>query len=401
MLPPWSALLTWEDHCKLYLVFIRIFSYLSRWGTRYDHGDDRVRRSLLDFAEDKLLCAESSALTSLTDAQNYAVLSQRLSLDTNTTNYMYQSENPLQALRTMQEQIANHMRVCVAIEDGIETLRGIASSEPILSEAASRIMRSPKFCLLTALSKVLSGYCINRGDRGELVVAAFFAWARDKVAGGIKPLPPPRLCPLFSVTDLFQHLFTESKCNIMFDSKPSLRHPDDPSLPFKTVFKKAMMHFNHLIKPQEQGVLALPYLLHFIARGAAALGANGQPGFDAVYPFMYNTTDLDINKLGFIIVQVRNRSAKTKSLDDTFKKMDPFDCNLIKSTHKKGGRFPIPIIRIVFLLSGNGDSFEQHTYTLDETHKNSCFTSYDFVCSGVDPNILLPVAETSRKWKEL
>ena len=35
----------------------------------------------------------------------------------------------------MDEQIANHMRICVAIEEGVESLRGIASLEPILSEA--------------------------------------------------------------------------------------------------------------------------------------------------------------------------------------------------------------------------------------------------------------------------
>ena len=44
------------------------------------------------------------------------------------------------------------------------------------------------------------------------------------------------------------------------------------------------MHFNYLIKPQEQKLLARLYLLHFMARGAATLGAYRQPGFDAVYP---------------------------------------------------------------------------------------------------------------------
>jgi hypothetical protein len=121
------------------------------------------------------------------------------------------------------------------------------------------------------------------------------------------------------------------------------------------------MHFNHSVKPQEQGVLTLSYLL-FMARRAAALGANGQPGFDAVYPFLYNTTDLttdlNIRKVSFIIIQVRNRSSKSESLDKMFSKIDPFECKLLKDIHKKEGRFPIPIIRIVFLLSGNGNSFK-------------------------------------------
>ena len=55
----------------------------------------------------------------------------------------------------MHEQIAYHMRVCVAIEGGIETLCGVAPSEPILSEVVSRIMLMDKFSLHSALSLVL------------------------------------------------------------------------------------------------------------------------------------------------------------------------------------------------------------------------------------------------------
>ena len=205
MSPLWSALLTWEGHCKLHLVFICIFSYLSRWGTRYDHGDSTVRRTLLHFAEDKLLCAESSRLQGFTAAQKYAVLSQRLALDTNTTNYLFRPLDPYHAVRSMDEQIAKHMRVCMAVEDGIETLRGVAPSEPILSEAASRIMSTDRFSLLSALSLVLSGYFINRGDRGELVVAFFFTWARDQVVKSIHNIDlHRRLCPYFTVHRAFR-----------------------------------------------------------------------------------------------------------------------------------------------------------------------------------------------------
>ncbi|KAI0253774.1 hypothetical protein BJV78DRAFT_1152632 [Lactifluus subvellereus] len=295
------------------------------WGTRYDHGNDEVRRTLLDFAEEKLLYATSKT-DDLEPAQLYAVLSQRLALDTHTPHKPH--------------------AICVAIEDGIESLRGIASSEPVLSEAASRIMLTKKFSLPGALSRVLSGYCINQGDRGELIVASFFTWARDQVVKNKPPLPIGRLCPYFSVLELFQQLFTDTS---MLDNEPSLHHSKDTPQSFGTVFKNAMMHFNHLIKPQEQKTLARPYLLHFMARGAAALSANCQPGFDAVYPYLYG---------------VKNDSAAygAGSLDDLFSKMDPFYCRLIYDIDKEDGRFPIPIIRIVFLLSVSDPYFKQHKY---------------------------------------
>jgi hypothetical protein len=220
--PLWNALLTWEGHCKLHLIVFRIFSYFSRWGTRYDHGNDEVRRTLVDFAGEKLLCS-SSKPESLSHAQIYALLSQRLTLDTNTTKYLYYSENPWNAMQVMHEQIESHMRVCVVIKDGIETLRGVASSEPILSEAASRIMTTDVFSLPSALSLVLSRYYINQGERGELIVASF-TWARDQVVKTNPPLPTGRLCPYFSVNELFQHLLSESTYTRMLDNKPSLCH---------------------------------------------------------------------------------------------------------------------------------------------------------------------------------
>ena len=127
---------------------------------------------------EKLLCKQLEP-AHLSRPQTYAVLSQRLALDIYMPQYLI-SANPATAKTMMElayDQIAYHMRVCVAIEDNIESLRGIASSEPILSEAASRIMLSPlfSFSLSYALSLVLGGYCVNQGERGELIVSSFFA----------------------------------------------------------------------------------------------------------------------------------------------------------------------------------------------------------------------------------
>ncbi|KAH9030052.1 hypothetical protein EDB85DRAFT_1891784 [Lactarius pseudohatsudake] len=102
------------------------------WGTSYDHGDDQVRRGLVHFASLKLLCGTFP--DKLSEAQNRAVLSQRLPLDINSTIYV---PLPSDQVEKEQEQISNHMRVCMSIEDGIDTIRGIAASEPILAEAAS------------------------------------------------------------------------------------------------------------------------------------------------------------------------------------------------------------------------------------------------------------------------
>jgi hypothetical protein len=95
-------------------------------------------------------------------------LSQRLVLDINTTAYV--SEPSLIAYEeAILEQITNHMWVCGETGEGTETMRGIASSEPTLSEVASFVMRHTRnFDLAGALSEVLSEFLTNLGDRGEL-----------------------------------------------------------------------------------------------------------------------------------------------------------------------------------------------------------------------------------------
>ncbi|KAI9429189.1 hypothetical protein H4582DRAFT_2153637 [Lactarius indigo] len=353
------------------------------WGTRYDHGNEDVRQSLIHFATQKLLCGNSASGT-LTHAQIYAVLSQRLVLDINTPQYLFDLSSPLDAMQTMHEQIANHMRVCMAVGSGIESFRSITSSEPILSEAASLIMSSTTFNLPRALSLVLKGFSINQGDRGEL----------------------EKVCHHFSVNALFKGLLTESAYPSISGNFPSLCHTKSQR-PFEEVFEKANMHFNHVIKPQAQRLLARRFLLFFMARGAAALGANCQPGFDAVYPYLYDSLNLNVKNVGFIIVQVKNDSNASRSDEASiFKKMDPFKCGLLGDSDKVDGRFPIPIIRILFsLIPSEKPGFTQMTYgvptegTENLEDRRPLFTSYDFMCSGVSEDFLQPVKTSPEIWK--
>jgi len=171
------------------------------------------------------------------------------------------------------------------------------------------------------------------------------------------------------------------------------------------------MHFTHFINPQAQKLLARAYLPLFMARGAAVSGTNCQPGVDAIYPFLYGSTELSIKNVGFIMVQVLVNNPSLESQDEIFKKMDPFACGLLHNSDCVDGNFPIPIIRIVFALC-HGESVPsgvtRMTYTspslgssyLDDGGQSK-FTSYDFWCSGVDPGIISPVKEAPESWRAL
>jgi len=167
------------------------------------------------------------------------------------------------------------------------------------------------------------------------------------------------------------------------------------------------MHFNHFIKPSRTIVISRRYLLNIMARGAAALGANCQPGYDMIFPFLYDTIDLDIKSVGYIIVQVKNAD-KVRDQLDIFKRMDPFFCKLFKKASTV-----VPIIRILFSLrkEKGPPSLKQINYVSDSPedvgavqfqHGKPRFTSYDFLCEGLGPGILQPVDETGTKiWESL
>jgi hypothetical protein len=318
---------------------------------------------------------------------------------------------------TMHDQVANHMRVCVAVGDGVESLRAVALSEPILSEAASQIMQDPTiFSLPESLAAVLSGFCINQGDRGELLVASFFTWARDQVVLRNPHIPAGWLCHYFSVKSLFSCLISEAVFETMSKDFPSLSYLNtDDQRPFGEVFDKAYMHFNHFIKPQEQRLLARKYLTLYMARGAAALGANCQPSFDAVYPFLYGGTELNAEKVGFIIVQIKNNSKTHRSTPtEIFPNMDPFKCRLLDKSDLQDGKFPIPIICLLFSISTGGQSSvkkyeESSTNSSTKREKKGkpkenldpIFTTYDYECTGVSEDILQAVGESPDLWAKL
>jgi len=376
--------------------------------------------NILKFAQQKLLCVDNidPGKPSYSSERGCAVLSQRLALDIKATGYVASGfKRNVTIAEKAQEQIANHMRVCVAIPEDLVAIYGIAASEPILSEAASYIMRNyTNFSLFGTLSNVLDAYGISPGDCGELLVAAFFTRARDlyvqRLSMNDKNLLFPitgQICPIFSVVDLLSNLFDERFHSMMLDSLPSVYRMGDTSSPQKLgdVFRRTRMHFNHLIKPSSKSIINRQYLLNIMARGAGALGTNCQPGYYMIVPFLYEADDLDIKRVGFIMVQVKKTSKSLKTPgSEIITKMDPFACKLFTNGDT------VPIIRIVFSLDRKRPTLRHMRYNsvsgrdgASEHDKNGqpLFTSYDLWCSGMGPRLLQPVDENGagREWKSL
>ena len=140
------------------------------------------------------------------------------------------------------------------------------------------------------------------------------------------------------------------------------------------------------------------------------LGANFQPGIDAVYPYLYGSTVLDVKDVGFIIVQVVKTDVTKQPQAENSQKMDPFGCGLLPKSAQVDGKLLIPIIRLVLALCSKELAVTHKIYSSASKGASSeCinhdgqprFTSYVFWCSGVDPSILRPVEEAPSRWKAL
>jgi hypothetical protein len=307
------------------------------------------------------------------------------------------------------------MCICVEIRDGMEIIRGIAASEPIFSQAASYIMRQnfPNFDLAESLSNVLSGFSIHLGDRVELLVAAFFTWARDNSIVKQPPPPLPEFRRRFCVEELFSchGLLFEPIVRSMFNDTPSIGPSKAEKRTMGEVTRAAHMRFNHFIQYQEKIFIAHRYLIAVMVRGTAVLGADCQAGIDMVFPYLYGSTDLDDKNVGFIMVQVKNDSKFSVPDADLFQRMDPFQCGLLDKSDRNVRPFTIPIIRIVFALRGNQAMVTHMRYSSPSEgalpagldNGEPCFTSYDYWCSGIGPNLLQLVGDgmAYEKWKGL
>jgi hypothetical protein len=252
----------------------------------YDHGDEKARDNLIYFAMENLKLHEPCYL----DYKQYAVLSQRLDLDINSTAYVSTPNSAYDATLN----IANHIWVCVEIREGNERH---CRFRTYLFRVGSFLTRRElsQFNLPTALSEILTGFSINLGDRGELLVAAFFTWARDTALDN-RFWPVPGFCHHWLVKDLISSLFSEAKVG----DTPSTCPSETNRRTLEEVSSTINMHFNHFIQAQEPKVKAHQDLIAFIAWGAAVLGANFQLGFDTVFLYLFGGTDLEEKNIDWL-----------------------------------------------------------------------------------------------------
>src|SRR5215470_18976121 len=126
-----------------------------RCGARYDFASSEIKETIIQFGAMKLLGGVPYTHQSLVDQQILACLAQRLPIEFHSTTYFEQSQE--------RAQVEGHLRVCLKIDAGFESMQTVSPSEPLFSEAAYWIMQDESFDAVRAMKMVLGGFAIHKG----------------------------------------------------------------------------------------------------------------------------------------------------------------------------------------------------------------------------------------------
>ena len=309
-----------------------------RFATRYMKGDEDIKKSIVKFAGEKLLCkafpSSTNSVESLSRVEKMACISVRMPLEFNLRS------------RDMEKTLVErHLRVCLCVDPGFETAVTIAPSEPLLAEASSLIMSNPAFNLPRCLLTELECQGLDKGNRGELIGMALCLLARD---AAVKNESDDRVTTQVIPVSSFIRELVASPDHILNSNPVRARTSDEARKTFEETFSKSNIFFNHFVKFRDRGVINRCYLWLLIVRGAAGLCADFQFGVDIVIPFVFFDRRLRRINVSAIFIQCKNdASFQTTPRQYLFDMMNPFDIQFFDETETN----PLPVIRMVFALA--------------------------------------------------
>ena len=357
------------------------------------HGDQPVRDGIVRFAMSKLICGNPSDLTTVWKFGvpvnvAFACLSQRLCIEFSSSKYNTDKET----------QIASHMRLCLKINSDNQFIISSSGSEPLLAEAAATIMQMDVFKAAESLKHVVSGFAINKGDRGELVALLAMTRARDlaikKKTGGIDQ---SKRAGVITEGQPVHRAVTVMEFLSQLFSLDSLKKPDLDRL--SQDFKDAYIYFNHFIRPFDQSTFTLRFLMQYMTRGAGVLCSTNMPGIDAAFGVVFESEKgvvLREDQMSIAAQQIKNDFHIRRHLHG--KRIVQSMGSIVREMFRGIDR-PRPVIRIVFSFGSTPELFYS-TSTIDLGSGKSV-TSHDFWCGGIGDFLLPADNESKTSWEAL
>ena len=253
------------------------------------------------------------------------------------------------------ESVESYMRIVFAVPSHLEYMRTGIPSEPVLAEAAARLLnwglggnsdKHMKTLAPTVLNKAFERGFLARGERGEMIARLLWTLAYDEVAKGGHSLNDPVVFhqPI-KVLDFLRKLFHGNHWDEILNAKP-MGDPDGPSL--SEAFKSAYICFSHFMDAVDHHI-NLRNVYRLLLRGAALSCQRNQRSIDFLTPILFGTPDstqIRRSNTSVLQAQVKNRNQEEEFIADP---------SLVQSKH--------PVISIIHELGSPKSEVECKSFT--------------------------------------
>jgi len=257
---------------------------------------------VLELARAKLVASSeiNSSSSTFSRAAKLAVLDIQLSLDFEPRREKVQIEEA--------NLVESHMRIAYSIPDHREYLRSGYPSEPLLAEAAAQQLatwrKQEPFSVVEVLTDIVETGLLDRGELGELTGRQLLLDAYHRAVefehDKKKPLNYSAGCRLVT---FINELFTSKYAGMILNSTPD----NVAGLPFKEVFKDALVCFTHFGKmADDTGVTSTAAWAAFV-RHMAIICPNNQRSVDCILPVLLRDTRLCEHVMTGFFIQFKRR----------------------------------------------------------------------------------------------
>ena len=224
--------------------------FWTRWQAAVDSDATDVQLGLFSFARTKLYGLQypdaslSPERNSTKSNGQLAALGIRLMLEFEPLRESADKEAKL---------VEGHMRVTYSVPTHRQYLRSGAPSEPVLAEAAARVMSEIHGGPLGAVTGYLRNGLISKGVRGELVARLLLTLAHNKcVRFDSAKVHEAQYSKAVPLSDFLEALVGHGHMQKILKSRPD-NVPGGAT--FKEAFKHAKVNFTHFVKGGDESVI--------------------------------------------------------------------------------------------------------------------------------------------------
>ncbi|KAF8315993.1 uncharacterized protein EI90DRAFT_3021733 [Cantharellus anzutake] len=222
--------------------------------------------------------------------------------------------------------VESYMRVVYAVPKHRDCMYSGYPSEPVLAEAASRLLNQKRHDGLNnnlppiafegpeILSNALGGNLLARGERGEVIGRLLMTIAHDTIIMHRNPSygHTPDFHSAIRVLDFLKCLFADRFHNIILNALPVAGRSGARTL--KAAYKDAYINFSHFVQIDRENDhhIDIQYVCKLMLRGAAVNCAGTQRAVDLIIPVFFGDPVKDAiccDRTSVLQVQIKNRES--------------------------------------------------------------------------------------------